>query len=78
MLVSNKVLLNNATLCVNETAKAAVNRGYKTTILSDGITTISSKPMNEILNDYKNNGILVTTSNQVWPLPPLVSSTFFI
>jgi nicotinamidase-related amidase len=68
----------DATLCVNETAKAAVNRGYKTTILSDGITTISSKPMNEILNDYKNNGILVTTSNQVWPLPPLVSSTFFI
>lgn len=59
----------DATLCVNETAKAAVKKGYRTTVLSDGITTISDKPMAEILNDYKCNGILVNTSDKVWPLP---------
>lgn len=58
----------DATLCVNETAKAAVKRGYKTTILSDAITTISDKKIDEITNDYKTNGILVTTSNEIWKL----------
>ncbi|VBB09213.1 Hypothetical protein LUCI_4500 [Lucifera butyrica] len=58
----------DATLCVNETARAAVRRGYKTTVLSDAITTISNKGINEIINDYKNSGILVTTSDQIWKL----------
>ena len=56
------------TLCVNETAKGAVKRGYKTTILSDAIATISDKKIDEIISDYKSNGILVTTSDQIWKL----------
>lgn len=58
----------DATLCINETAKDAVKRGYKTTILTDAIATISDKKMNEIIDDYKTNGILVTTSDQIWKL----------
>lgn len=58
----------DATICVNETAKAAVKRGYKTTILSDAITTISNKKLDEIIDDYKINGILVMTSDQIWKL----------
>ncbi|MDR3584478.1 MAG: cysteine hydrolase [Desulfosporosinus sp.] len=58
----------DATLCINETAKDAVKRGYKTTILTDAIATISDKKINEIIDDYKMNGILVTTSDQIWKL----------
>lgn len=58
----------DATLCVNETAKDAVKRGYQTTILRDAIATISDKKIDEIINDYKMNGILVSTSEQIWKL----------
>ena len=58
----------DATLCVNETAKDAVKKGYKTTILSNAIATISDKKIDEIINDYKMNGITVTTSDQIWKL----------
>lgn len=56
----------DATLCIYETAKDAVKRGYKTTIITDAITTISDKKIDEIIADYKTNGISVITSNQLW------------
>ncbi len=56
----------DATLCVDETAKASVRRGYKTTVLIDAVKTISNQPLDEIIANYKNEGILVTTSDQIW------------
>lgn len=50
----------DAAYCVYNTAKGALNRGYKVTIVKDAIMT--RKNMNDILKRYDREGIAVTTT----------------
>ncbi len=53
----------DAAYCVYNTAKGALNRGYKVKVVKDAILT--RKSMNDILKRYKQEEIPVTTSSEV-------------
>jgi hypothetical protein len=42
-------------------------------VLIDAVKTISNQPLDEIIANYKNEGILVTTSDQIWKMKVRVS-----
>ncbi len=52
----------DATLCVYQTAKAAVEKGYRTVILEDAILTISGKSEEQLEAMYEQAGIKVMTT----------------
>jgi nicotinamidase-related amidase len=47
--------------CVDRTARGALNRGYKVTLLRDGIATESSTPVSELSDPWRQAGASVTT-----------------
>lgn len=50
----------DAAYCVHNTARGALNRGYKVKIVKDAI--ITRIDMSDILKQYEQEGILVTSS----------------
>ncbi len=53
----------DAAYCVYNTAKGALNRGYKVTVVKDAIMT--RKNMNDILKRYEQEGIISTSSREI-------------
>ncbi len=53
----------DATLCVYQTAKAAVENGYWTGILTDAVLTVSGKSKRQLSEMYAAGGINVMTSD---------------
>ncbi len=54
-----------AEACVKATAKGALKRGYKTTVLVDCIATSSDAKRTRLIETYKNIGIQVLTSDSL-------------
>jgi nicotinamidase/pyrazinamidase len=59
----------DATLCVRETARAAVKRGYRATVVTDLVRTISGAPRDELEKMYANDGVRVMTGAQFLATP---------
>ncbi len=53
----------DAAYCVYNTAKGALNRGYKITIVKDAIMT--KKNMSDVLKRYEKEGIAFTSSKEI-------------
>jgi nicotinamidase-related amidase len=53
----------DATLCVYQTAKAAVEKGYSAVVLSDAILTVSGKTKEQIEQMYEKASIKVMTTD---------------
>lgn len=54
----------DAEYCVYHTAKGALNRGYKVSIITDAILLLKDKKWNEILKKYRERGILLVSSEE--------------
>lgn len=52
----------DAEFCVMLTARGAVNRGYKTTIIESGIGLMNEKNREKVLQKYRKNGIAMIDS----------------
>ena len=52
----------DAVHCVDATARGAANRGYRSVVIGGAIATMSSKPMNEILDGYQRHGVETISS----------------
>lgn len=50
--------------CVNQTIDGAVNRGYKSVLIKDGVVTTLPKYWEKILAKYKERGIEIITMQQ--------------
>jgi nicotinamidase-related amidase len=53
----------DAEYCVYQTAKGALNRGYKVMVVKDAIGLLREDKWGKILNKYKDNGISVIESS---------------
>ncbi len=53
----------DAAYCVYNTAKGALNRGYKVTVVKDAIMT--QKNMSDVLKKYEKEGILSASSKEI-------------
>jgi nicotinamidase-related amidase len=60
----NKLIIAGvfADQCVLATARGALQRGYKVTILSDGVAAKSDEDLKEALQKYKEDGVTVMSS----------------
>lgn len=50
--------------CVYLTAKGALKRGYKVSIIQDGIVLLAEKKWNSLMEKYKKNGITLLWSKE--------------
>lgn len=53
----------DAAYCVYNTAKGALNRGYKVTVVTDAVMT--RKDLNDVLKRYEKEGIPFTSSREI-------------
>lgn len=56
----------DAAFCVYYTARGALNRGYRVTVVRDAV--LSRRPLTEVLARYERRGIAVATSREVLDL----------
>lgn len=55
----------DAQYCVHNTAKGALNRGYRVHILTDAIALMAEKRWDALLTDYRSEGIRLTSSAEI-------------
>ncbi len=62
----NKLLITgmDAVYCVNRTVYAALNRGYKITVIQDAIISETESNKIEMIEQFKSDGIHVINSNE--------------
>ena len=51
--------------CVDKTVKAAINRQYKLKIISNGIATKTEERRNKKINEFKNLGAEIMTTDEL-------------
>jgi nicotinamidase/pyrazinamidase len=55
----------DAQYCIYDTARGALNRGYKVNIITDGILLGAKEKWNSLMEKYKKNGIRLISSNEL-------------
>lgn len=55
----------DAEYCVHNTAKGALNRGYRVNIITDAILLGAKKKWNDLLKEYKEEGIILQESKNL-------------
>jgi nicotinamidase-related amidase len=54
----------DAAYCVNSTIDAAINREYKITAITDGIFSVTDSLKNQMLGEYINKGVNLSTAEE--------------
>lgn len=50
----------DASACVSKTTEAALNRGYKVTLIKDSIFSINHKYLDKVITKYKDKGAIIS------------------
>lgn len=55
----------DAAFCVNATAKGALKKGYKVSIIKDGIALLKENRWDDLMKNYEQGGITLITSEEI-------------